>query len=82
MSDETFGRTFNAARRDQGFKSQQHLDAFFAAYDHSHSCPECLKPGTPVAIDDGMQPTMNRCSEGMRLDRASFSENFSEGRVK
>ncbi len=75
-SEKEFGRTFNAARKEQGFKSQEHLDAFFAAYDHTHTCPECLKPGTPVWIGDGMQPTQNRCQEGARLDKASFSENF------
>lgn len=76
MSHETtirFGREFNQARKDQGFKSQAHLDAFYAAYDHTKVCAECQKPGTPVELDDGMQPTMARCEEGRRLDAISFS---------
>ncbi len=68
-----FGRAFCHVRKAQGFKSQAHLDAFFAASDHTATCAACRTAGTPVWIGDGMQPTMNRCAEGRRLDAISFS---------
>ena len=70
---ENFGRIFNQARKDQGFKSQTHLDAFYAHYDHTKACPECQKPGPGVWLDDGFQPTMNECEEGKRLSAISGS---------
>lgn len=37
-----FNRAFNAKRQAQGFKSQAHLDAFYAYYDHAYGqCDEC-----------------------------------------
>lgn len=69
-------RNFTQARKEQGFKSQAHLDAFFRYYDHTKACAECQKPGPGVWLDDGFQPTQNRCDEAKRLDRASFSGNF------
>jgi hypothetical protein len=68
-----FTRTFNAARREQGFKSQAHLDAFYAAYDHEKACAACQRPGTPYeTTDGGLMATSARCEEGKRLDAASF----------
>ncbi len=68
MSTQTeFGRQFNTARRNQGFHSQAHLDAFFHYYDHTCTCAECQKPGVSVAFDDGYQPTMNRCDTARQL---------------
>jgi hypothetical protein len=66
-----FGRTFNQARKAQGFSSQAHLDAFYRHFDHIENCPECQKPGSGVLLDDGFQPTMNRCDLAQELDRAT-----------
>ena len=65
-------RTFDEARRLQGFKSQAHLDAFYRSYDHKKSCPVCSKVGGNVAVFDGMQPYMKSCEEGQRLELESF----------
>ena len=70
-----YGRTFDQDRKTQGFKSQDHLDAFFAAYDHEKRCVECRQPGPAVWLDGSAswQPTMNRCPAGRALDVASFA---------
>jgi hypothetical protein len=68
-------RRFDAARKAQGFKPQAHLDAFFRAYDHTSSCPVCSRAGGHMPLDDGMQPVMGRCAEGLRLERASWSDS-------
>ena len=65
-----FTRTFDTARREQGFRSQADLDAFFAYYDHTCVCAECQKPGKSVALDNGYQPTMNRCEAALSLQTA------------
>lgn len=62
-----YGRIFNQARKEQGFKSQEQLDAFYAEYDHTQACSECQKPGIGVWLDDGYQPTMNRCVVAQKL---------------
>lgn len=64
-------RTFNEQRREQGFKSQAHLDAFFRYYDHTQACAECQKASKPVWVDDCFQPTQNRCAEALTLQAAS-----------
>ena len=69
MSNQ-YGRTFNEARKAQGFTSQANLDAFFRHYDHSKTCAECQKPGPGVLLDDGYQPTMNSCPEHQELYKA------------
>ena len=68
-------RRFTEARKAQGFRSQGHLDAFFAAYDHGKTCAECSQPGLSVWLegDASWQPTMGRCSAGRALDAASFA---------
>ena len=66
MSDYT--RIFDAARASQGFRSQAHLDAFYAAFDHVHACSDCAARDGFVALDDGMQPTSGRCDVAGRLD--------------
>jgi len=66
-----FGRQFNEARKQQGFRSQAHLDAFYRHFDHTETCQECQKPGSGVLLDDGFQPTMNRCETARQLDRAT-----------
>lgn len=67
-----FGREFNTARQQQGFRSQAHLDAFYAYRDHMASCQHgCGKPGSGVWVDDGFQPTVFECEEGQRLYRLS-----------
>ncbi len=64
-------RMFDAGRREQGFRDQAHLDAFYAYFDHTENCAECKKPGESVWIDDGWQPTCNRCEEANRLYKLS-----------
>lgn len=71
-----FTRVFNDARREQGFVSQAHLDAFFACRDHVAGCATCQSPGAPMPLDDGMQPTAAACAEEQQLLVASFRENF------
>ena len=67
------GRVYDQARRDQGFKSQAHLDAFFAHYDHTRSCSDC-GPGPAVPLDDGMQPTRRECDAALALFMVSWHE--------
>lgn len=71
-----FDRTFNDARKAQGFKSQAHLDAFYAAYDHNRTCADCRKLDSHVLLDDGWQPTMGSCPTHQELDRALFAFGF------
>lgn len=68
---ETFTRQFDAARQAQGFRSQEHLDAFFAAFDHARDCASCKALDGHVLLDDGYQPTEGRCSDARRLDAAT-----------
>lgn len=68
-----YGRLFDAARKAQGFKSQEQLDGFYRHYDHTHSCVECQKPGPGAFIDDGFQPTQNQCAVASRLFAAYCS---------
>jgi hypothetical protein len=64
-------RDFNQPRREQGFTSQAHLDAWFVYYDHTHACPECGRPGLAADLSDGPQPTVTICAEGRRLSDAA-----------
>lgn len=66
----TPGRTFDQGRKEQGFKSQEHLDAFYAYLDHTKSCPKCQQFGH-VALDDGYQQVQIICPEGERLNSVS-----------
>jgi len=72
-------RAYGADRAAQGFRSQQHLDAFYAAYDHVRACGECGQPGPAAWLehDASWQPTETRCAEGTRLDHASDPRNFT-----
>lgn len=72
MSADDFGRSFNRARAQQGFKSQEHLDAFYRAYDHTTTCPVCTTVSGSVWTGDGYQPVAARCDEGKRLETESF----------
>ena len=62
-------RVFTQGRKEQGFKSQEHLDAFHRYYDHTKACAKCQKPGPGVELDDGIQPTLNRCVVAQDLYR-------------
>lgn len=62
-------RTFDAGRKEQGFKSQAHLDAFFAHYDHTKRCAACASLNSHVLLDDGWQPTQGQCDIAKTLDR-------------
>ena len=61
-------RKYTEARKAQGFRSQDHLDAFYRYYDHVSACPECQKPGPAAVIDDGYQPTHMLCLVARLLD--------------
>jgi len=67
-------RRFTQARREQGFRSQAHLDAFYVAYDHKQACGECGQPGPAAWLegDASWQPTERECAEGRRLEVASW----------
>jgi hypothetical protein len=63
------GRVLTEPPRAQGFRSQEHLDAFFTAYDHQLSCPVCSREGKSYwnEADASWQPTQAQCPEGVRL---------------
>jgi len=68
MNNSTeFGRTFDAARKAQGFKSQAQLDAFYAEYDHTNTCAACRALDSYVLLDDGYQPTKGACAVAKQL---------------
>lgn len=69
-----FGRVFNAARQAQGFRSQAHLDAFYASYDHGKSCTDCQPSMFWMDGDASWQPCTIPCPEAQRLSRASMLE--------
>lgn len=66
-----YGRDFTADRQAQGFRSQDHLDAWYRYYDHTKACAEC-GPGKSVWLegDASWQPTENRCATAKALDAA------------
>jgi hypothetical protein len=64
-------RLLTPERQAQGFRSQEQLDAFYRYFDHTRSCAECQREGTGVWMDDGWQPTVNRCAIGLALDAAA-----------
>ena len=66
-----FNRDFNSDRAAQGFRDQMHLDAFYAYFDHTRNCSECQKPGEPMPLDDGLQPTRQDCPVARDLFVAS-----------
>ena len=72
-----FGRTFNEARKAQGFKSQADLDMWYRAYDHTSTCPVCSRVGGYVELSDGMQPVNARCEIGLRLEREERAFHYS-----
>lgn len=63
-----YNRTFDEARRLQGFKSQAQLDAFFAHYDHTKDCADCRALNSYVELSDGPQPTQGQCAIAKSLD--------------
>jgi hypothetical protein len=71
------GRAYDEQRREQGFRSQAHLDAFYASHDHTQACAVCSSIGGYAPYDDGMQPYMNQCEMGRSLYAASLCENFA-----
>ena len=76
MVESKFTRVFDENRKAQGFRSQQHLDAFYASHDHVTDCPVCSRIGGYVSYDDGMQPYMGQCEKGLELYRLSLTDNF------
>ena len=63
-----YSREYTAERKQQGFRSQAHLDAWYAAYDHGNTCPDCQ--GTRyVELWDGLQPVAVRCQQWVELDK-------------
>ena len=67
-----FGREFNESRKVQGFQSQAHLDAFFAAFDHNQGCADCRQRDGHVLLNEGWQPTVGSCAIHQQLERAYF----------
>jgi hypothetical protein len=71
-------RVFTAARKQQGFRDQAHLDAFYTYYDHvlagtragRDGCG-CGTPGPGHDGPDGWQPTTNLCPQGRQLGKAA-----------
>jgi hypothetical protein len=64
-------RLFDQQRKEQGFKSQADLDAWFAYYDHTCACAECQKPGKGMYLsDNSYQPSRNTCEIGQQLYKA------------
>ena len=59
-------RIFDAQRKEQGFKDQQHLDSFFAYYDHIRTCLDCRNYSTALT-DDGAYTVREDCAVGKRL---------------
>lgn len=70
----TYNRIFDAAREAQGFRSQAHLDAFFAYFDHTEGCPDCKALDGYVLLDDGLQSTAGRCAVAIALDANTPTE--------
>jgi hypothetical protein len=75
----SFNRHFGPERKAQGFRSQAHLDAFYAYYDHTKACAACQTRGKPVYIFDCWHETQNRCDEAKRLDAIERSLSGAEG---
>lgn len=78
----TAGRVLTPGRAAQGFRSQAHLDAFYAYYDHVQAgraagpagCG-CGQPGPGYDAPDGWQPTEAICPAGRALLDASTKGN-------
>lgn len=64
----TYNRSFDAAREAQGFRSQAHLDSWFAYFDHTENCATCAALDGHVMLDDGNQPTAGRCAAAVALN--------------
>lgn len=72
-----YGRDFNQARKDQGFASQAHLDAFYATVDHKAGCAECQRPTWYWnGGDASWQPATAQCETGAALSCAARCEDF------
>ncbi len=66
-------RVLTQSRINQGFVSQEHLDAFYRSFDHAESCDECKRPGEPMILSDGAQPTTVVCPVGQKLTEDQFA---------
>jgi hypothetical protein len=67
-------RKFDEVRRVQGFRSQGHLDAFYAYFDHTHGdCEVCGQSSVAMWLDGSAswQPTVQECEIGRQLFIAS-----------
>ena len=71
MNHYSSSRTFDEGRKRQGFRNQQHLDAFYRYFDHTQACAECQKPGPAAWLSDGPQPTRNECETAKELYKLS-----------
>lgn len=65
-------RVFTERRKQQGFTSQEHLDAFYALMDHRKNCPECQGIGgyAELPSDGSLQPYGRSCKVSQELDKA------------
>lgn len=74
VNEESRQRSFTEKREAQGFKSQAHLDAFYAYYDHAYGgCNDCGQESGGAWIDDCFQPAIKICAEGRRLQAIADS---------
>lgn len=71
-AEERASRIFNVARKEQGFRDQDHLSKFFTYLDHRAGCEKCQKPGGGFwnEGDASWQPTVSECAEASNLLRA------------
>lgn len=75
---EQLKRTFTKARREQGFQSQEHLDAFYAYLDHQQECTAAgggCGPGPDAWMesDASWQPTLAECPQAKALYQAEMA---------
>ena len=74
LNTPEFGRILTDARKAQGFKSQDHLDAFYRSFDHQQSCTVCSTIAGYMELSDGLQPYLGQCDEGAQLFRESTAK--------
>lgn len=65
-------RHYGQSRREQGFRSQAHLDAFYASLDHDETCTDCRRT-TIVTHDDDQQGIVVSCPVAHELYLASLA---------
>lgn len=64
-------RIFTERRKQQGFVSQEHLDAFYRYFDHRQDCPICNRIAgyAELPSDGSLQPYCGNCEISRKLDK-------------